>query len=73
MQFYKYEQLVVKFMYEFFGCDYCILLTIDMLWHVEVRFIQLLNLLKRFVCLFLLFFIALQPNAGQGLIILEVS
>ena len=43
IQFYKYEQLVVKFMYEFFGCDYCILLIINMLCHVEVRFIQLLN------------------------------
>ena len=23
IQFYKYEQIVVKFMCEFFGCDYC--------------------------------------------------
>jgi len=23
IQFYKYEHIVVKFMYEFFGCDYC--------------------------------------------------
>jgi len=36
MQFYKYEHIVVKFMCEFFGCDYCILLTINMLCHVEV-------------------------------------
>jgi len=28
---YKYEHIVVKFMCEFFGCDYCILLTINML------------------------------------------
>jgi len=35
-------------MYEFFGCDYFILLTINMLRHVEVTFIQLLNLLKRY-------------------------
>jgi len=28
MQFYKYEHIVVKFMYEFFGCDYCVLLYI---------------------------------------------
>ena len=34
-------------MYEFFGCDYCILLIISMLRHVEVAFIQLVNLLKR--------------------------
>jgi len=28
IQFYKYEQIVAKFMCEFFGCDYCVLLTI---------------------------------------------
>ena len=44
IQFYKYEHRVVKFMYEFFGCDYCILLTINMLCHVEATFIPL-NLL----------------------------
>ena len=42
IQFYKYEQIVVKFMCEFFGCDYCVLLTINMLCHVEVMFIQIL-------------------------------
>ena len=26
IQFYKYEQILVKFMCEFFGCDYCVLL-----------------------------------------------
>jgi len=31
IQFYQYEHIVVKFMCEFFGCDYCILLTISML------------------------------------------
>jgi len=35
-------------MYEFFGCDYCILLTINMLCHVEVMFIHLLNSLERY-------------------------
>jgi len=44
IQFYIYEHTVVKFMYEFFGCDYCILLTINMLRHIEVTLIQLLNL-----------------------------
>jgi len=39
-------------MCEFFGCDYCVLLTINMLYHVEVMFIQLLNLLERY-CLHL--------------------
>ena len=44
IQFYKYEHKVVKFVCEFFGCDYCVLLTINMLRHVEVMFNQLLNL-----------------------------
>ena len=28
---FRYEQIVVRFMCEFFGCDYCVLLTINML------------------------------------------
>ena len=28
IQFHKHEHIVVKCMYEFFGCDYCILLTV---------------------------------------------
>ena len=39
IQLYKYEQIVVKFMCEFFGCGYCVLLTINMLCHVQVMFI----------------------------------
>jgi len=31
IQFCKYEHVVVKFMCEFFGCDYCVLLTVNML------------------------------------------
>jgi len=31
IQFYKYEHIVVKFVCEFFGCDYYVLLTINML------------------------------------------
>ena len=43
-------------MCEFFGCDYYVLLTIN-ICHVEVMFIQLLNLLERYyvylhLCLF---------------------
>ena len=48
VQFYKFEHRVVKFMCEFFGCDHFVLLTINMLWHVEVMFKQLLNLLQRY-------------------------
>ena len=47
IQFYKYEQIVVKLRCEFFGCDYCVLLTINVVCRVEVMFIQLLNLLER--------------------------
>jgi len=47
IQFHKYEQIGVKFMCEFFGCDYCVLLTVNMLCHVEVTVIKLLNLLER--------------------------
>jgi len=46
IQFYKYEHTVVKFMCEFFGCDYCVLFTVDMLRHVVVK------LIKRVLCLF---------------------
>ena len=48
IQFYEYEHIVVKFLYESFWRDYCILLTINMLCHAEVTFIQLLNLLKTY-------------------------
>ena len=41
IHFYKYEHIIVKLIYEFFGCDYFILLIINMLRHVEVAFIQL--------------------------------
>ena len=48
IQFYKYEHIVVKFYLRIFGCDYRVLLTINMLRHVEVMFNQLLNLLERY-------------------------
>ena len=35
IQFYKYEHIVVKFTYEFFGCDYCVLLCITYDKHVH--------------------------------------
>ena len=31
IQFYKYKHIVAKFMCEFFRCNYCVLLTINML------------------------------------------
>ena len=36
IQFYKYEQIIVKFMCEFFGRHYYVLVTVNMLCHVEV-------------------------------------
>ena len=42
IQFYKYEHMVVQFM-----CELLVLLTINMLWPVEVMLLnQLLNLLE---------------------------
>ena len=45
---YKYEHIVVKFM-----CDYCVLLTINILRYVEFMFIQLLNklIVKQILCI----------------------
>jgi len=63
IQFHKYEKIVVKFMYAFFECNYCILLTINMLGHIEVMFIQLLNLLKSY-CVYLYYtFVGMIPDA----------
>jgi len=35
-------------MYAFFGCGYCVLLTVNMLCHVEVMFFKLV---KKVLCL----------------------
>ena len=43
IQFYRYEHTVVKLMCEFFECVYFVLLTVNMLYHVDVMFIQLLK------------------------------
>ena len=48
IQFFTCKHIVLKFMCEFFGCDYCILLTINMLCYVEVTLIWLLDLLKSY-------------------------
>ena len=48
IQFYNNEQIVVKFMcVNFFGCDYCVLLTVNMLCHVEVTFIPVVTFIKK--------------------------
>ena len=39
-------------MCEFFGCDYCVLLTVNMLCYEEVMFIQLLNFIERYYKLY---------------------
>jgi hypothetical protein len=52
IQFYKYEHIVVKLMCEFFECDYCVLLTINMLCHVEVMSIQVSKFIRKALCLF---------------------
>ena len=58
MQFYKYEQIVVKFMCEFFGCDYCVLLTVNMLYRGYVY--PVIKLIRKVLCLFTFMFIYLR-------------
>ena len=52
IQFYKYEYIVVKFIYEFFGCDYCIykrvLSCIGSVYPI-------VELIKKILCLFTLY------------------
>jgi len=48
IQFCKYVQIVVKFMCEFFGFDYCVLLTINMLCHVEVIFYPVIKPIRNY-------------------------
>jgi len=55
IQFYKYEQIVLKFMCEFFGCDFCVLLTINMLCHVEVVY-PVIKLIRKVLCLYTFMF-----------------
>jgi len=43
-------------MSEFFGCDYCLLLTINMLCHIEVMFIQFIKLIRKILYLFTFMF-----------------
>ena len=49
-------------MYEFYGPVYCVLLTINVLRHVEVMFIQLLNLLEMYYAYFHLFIFSLSSH-----------
>ena len=36
IQFYKSEHIVVKLMCEFFGCDYCVLLTVKQIFYIKL-------------------------------------
>ena len=49
-------------MHEFFGYDYCILLTIDVFRHVEFKFIQLLNLLKNTMSIYIIYLLSLSSH-----------
>ena len=49
-------------MYEFFGCDYCILLIKNMLRHVQVTFIQLLNLLEGTISIYIISLLSLSGH-----------
>ena len=51
IQFYKCEQIVVELMCGYFRVS-LLCITVNMLCHVEVMFIRLLNLLERY-CVYL--------------------
>ena len=51
----KYEQIVAKFMCEFFGCDYCVLLTINMLCRGYVY--PVIKLIRKVLCLLTFMFV----------------
>jgi len=46
-------------MCEFLWCDYCVLLTVNVLWHVQVTFIQLLEKIIHKFYYYVLIFIEL--------------
>jgi len=54
--FYKYEQIVVKFMCEFFGCDCCVLLTVNMLMSCIGYVYPDAKLIRKALCLFTFMF-----------------
>ena len=57
-QFYKYEHKVVKFMCDFYGCDYCTLLYIIYCKHVmscRVYVYPIVKLIEKVLYLFTLY------------------
>ena len=57
IQFYKYEQIVLKFMYEFFRCDYCVLFTVNVQCHVRRSYVcTAIKLIRKVLCLFTFMF-----------------
>ena len=51
IQFCKYKRIVVKFMYEFFGCDYCIFLRYKHVMSCRGYVYPVVKLIKRVLCL----------------------
>jgi len=54
IQFYKYKHIVVKFIYEFFGCDYCIFLHYKHVMSCRGYIYPVVKLIKRVLRLFTL-------------------
>ena len=54
IQFYKYKHVVVKVMYEFFGCDYYIFLYYKHVTSCRGYVYPVVKLIKRVLCLFTL-------------------
>jgi len=57
-------------MCEFFGYDYCVLFIINMLCHVKVMFIRLLNLLERYYVYLHLCLLSLSSHKSYKLLII---
>ena len=56
IQFYKYEHIVVKFMCEFFGCDYCVILTVNLTMSCRSYVYPVIKLIRKILCLFIFMF-----------------
>ena len=52
---YKYEHIVIKFIYEFFGCDYCVFLHYQHVMPCKGYVYPVVKLIKNVLCLFTLY------------------
>jgi len=55
IQLYKYEHMVVKIIYEFFGCNYCIFLHYKHVMSCRGYVYPVVKVSKKVLCLFTLY------------------